>query len=355
MAKRAVISILIISLLLLAVPSAIIFHIDPFFHYHAPLDGYYYSRNENIERYTNDGVARHFEFDSLITGISISAGFSISEFNSLFDTDAEKIIYSGGTYKETGEGISRALKTNPDMKVVLCSLFLDKLYQEKDHRRPDIADIPTYLYNDLIFDDIKYLFNKDVLFNYCYPMITGRYKDGAAGGVESLDTEGYIGRDEEISYFDPDKVFADREPVNEEICQEPLSEEDAANVRANISQNVIQAARQYPNTRFIYFVPPCSILHYSDLYESGKLLKTLQAEEIAIDMLLDCDNIEVYSFNDRKDIIEDLKNYSDPIHYGGWIYSFILESIDKGEGRLTRDNAGEFLENEKEYLMGYDY
>ena len=354
--KKGIIGILIIMLAVLSVHASIIYYIDPFFHFHAPLDQYYYTRNETIERYTNDGVARNFEFDSIITGISISAGFSITEFDQLFETDAVKIIYSGGTYKETGEGISRALKTNPQMKIVLCSLFLDKLYQEKDHRRPDIPNIPTYLYNDYWIDDINYLFNKDVLFNYCYPMIKARSSNDFTAGVESLDSEGYLDKNEsDIIYFDPSVVFAYREPINMQIYQEPLSSVDIENVECNMYQNIIQIAQDYPNTKFIYFVPPCSILHYGDLYEDGVLLKTLQAEQIAINMLLEYDNIEVYSFNDRKDIIEDLKNYSDAIHYGGWIYSFILENIYLGTGRITKENVDLYLANEKEYLLNFKY
>lgn len=353
--KRGIIFILAITLLFLAIHGAIVVYIDPFFHYHAPLAKYYYQRPDTIERYANDGVARNFEFNALITGISVSNGFSTSEFDSLFGTKSEKIIYLGGTFKETGEGISRALRSNPDTQIVLCSLFLSKLYQSKDHRRSDVTDFPTYLYNDNYFDDIKYVFNKDVLFNYCYPMIKAQIK-GEPGGVQSLDTKSYLtlnGYDVELT--DGNWVKNDFAPLDHEILQPELTETETRNVKENVDQNIIAIAQKYPNTKMVYFVPPCSIYHYRQLYEDGSLLKTLQAEEIAISIMLEQENIEIYSFNDKTEIIENPYNYIDAVHYSGWISSYILEHIKNSEGRLTLENAEDFMQKEQDYLMNYDY
>ena len=43
-------------------------YIDPLFHYHAPLEKYSYPLND--ERYQNDGIVKHFEYDAIITGSS---------------------------------------------------------------------------------------------------------------------------------------------------------------------------------------------------------------------------------------------------------------------------------------------
>ena len=47
--------------------------VDPYFHYHKPLPFLSYRLYE--ERYTNDGISRHFDFDAIITSLS-----EISEF-----------------------------------------------------------------------------------------------------------------------------------------------------------------------------------------------------------------------------------------------------------------------------------
>ena len=345
----------IIVLVILILFAGTIIYLDPFFHYHKPLEGYFYARPETIERYQNDGIVRNFDYDAVITGISVSAGFSTSEFDALFDVNSVKIIYSGGTYKEIGEGIRRALHSNPNTKIVINNLFIEKIYQEKDHRRSDLTDFPTYLYNDNPFDDIRYFFNKDVFFTYCYSMLKGRV-EGTESGVQSVDTTGYILHpDTEIRYSNPEVVYGERKPINCDVPQEEISESEKKNAIENVTQNIVESAKEHPNTRFIYFVPPCSILYYRDLYESGELLKILEAEQIAINLMLEQENIEVYTYSYRHDIIEDLRNYVDSVHYGSWINSFVLDSIAKGEGRLTKENVSEYLENEKKYYLNYNY
>lgn len=345
----------IIIFVLLFLHGALVVYLDPFFHFHGPVPGYYYKRPETVERYFDDGVVRHFDYDSLILGVSLSAGVSISEFDELFGMDAEKVIYSGGTYKEMAEGLERGLETHPETKLVLSNLTLQKLLQDKDHRRSDISDYPTYLYNNNLFDDIKYVLNKDVVFNYCYPMIEDRLH-GKEGGVESLDREGYIGKPESArEELNQDWTEEITEVQGDVFDQPSLSEEEKTMVEDNITSNILDITRKYPDTRFIYFIPPSSIWFYEELYRDGTLRKTLEAEEIAVKMLMDEPNIEVYDYNEHREILEDRKNYYDTVHYGGWIYSFILENIAKGNGRLTKDNVDEILSKEREYFLNWNY
>ncbi|RKM57909.1 hypothetical protein D6855_12735 [Butyrivibrio sp. CB08] len=355
MAKKNISIILIITLLLLTIHGAIVVYIDPFFHFHAPLNSFYYKRSATVERYTNDGIARHFDFNALITGVSVSEGFCMSEFDSLFGVKSEKIIYSGGTFKETGEGISRTLRSKPDTRIVLCSLFLSKLYQDKDHRRSDILDHPTYLYNDFFLDDVKYIFNKEVLFTYIYPMIKAA-KAGEQPGVESYEKQGYLHlSNDDYDYSDGSWVNNVIAPLDKSVFQDELTESEIKNVESNVQQNIIDIAKRYPDTKMIYFIPPCSIYHYKQMYKEGSLVKVLQAEEIAINMMLKQENIEVYSFNDHTEILEDPKNYNDAVHYVGWVSSFILQNIANEEGKITSDNVDEFLDKEQSYLTNYNY
>ena len=51
--------------------------VDPFFHYHAPQDRLQYPINN--QRYQNNGIVRHFSYDALITGTSMTENFMASE------------------------------------------------------------------------------------------------------------------------------------------------------------------------------------------------------------------------------------------------------------------------------------
>lgn len=50
--------------------AVIVIIVDPYFHYHKPLSFLSYRIYE--ERYVNDGISRHFTYDAVITGTSMS-------------------------------------------------------------------------------------------------------------------------------------------------------------------------------------------------------------------------------------------------------------------------------------------
>ena len=96
--KRWSIILLTTIVILLIGLGGVIAIIDPFFHYHAPLAIMEYPlRNE---RYQNDGIVKHFQYDAIITGSSMTQNFKTSEFDELFGVTSIKVPFSGGSYKE---------------------------------------------------------------------------------------------------------------------------------------------------------------------------------------------------------------------------------------------------------------
>ena len=49
---------------------------DPYFHYHKPFPFVSYRMYD--ERYMNDGISRHFDYDAVITGTSMAQNFKPS-------------------------------------------------------------------------------------------------------------------------------------------------------------------------------------------------------------------------------------------------------------------------------------
>ena len=99
---------------------SITIYIDPFFHYHAPLANYEYPITN--ERYQNNGITRHFEYDSIITGTSMTENFKTSEADKLFNATFIKIPYSGGGYKEIDDSLELAYKYTKNIKYVIRAL-----------------------------------------------------------------------------------------------------------------------------------------------------------------------------------------------------------------------------------------
>ena len=137
------------------------FYVDPFFHYRAPRENLAYPLSN--ERYQNDGIMRHFKYDGIITGSSMTENFKTSEADWIFDADFIKIPFSGARYKEINDNLKQAWASGKEVKYVIRCLDYTLLVEDKDSKREDV-EYPDYLYDDDLLNDVNYIFNKEVLY-----------------------------------------------------------------------------------------------------------------------------------------------------------------------------------------------
>ena len=127
---------------------------------------------------------KHFSYDALITGTSMTENFKTSEFDSLFGTNTIKVSYSGGTYAEITGNLQTALESNPNIRYVLYGLDEWNLYGGKDLILAD-GEYPTYLYDDNLLNDTQYLLNKDIFCSNTIEVLDHTRKGGV---TTSFDT-----------------------------------------------------------------------------------------------------------------------------------------------------------------------
>ena len=185
-AKIWITGYLILVLSALALAGIWVIRVDPFFHYHQPnTKGYYYRLNN--QRSQNNGIPKHFDYNAVITGTSMTENLKTSEMDKLFGTNSVKVPYSGGSYKEINDSLKHALSNNPALKTILRGLDMSRFLDDKDDMRYDLGEYPVYLYDNNPFNDVKYIFNRDVLFTRVWPMITENDKEGFQAGITSFD------------------------------------------------------------------------------------------------------------------------------------------------------------------------
>lgn len=338
---------------LLAVVTRVTVIADPFFHYHAPYtDRFYYSLDN--ERSQNDGIMRHFTYDALITGTSMTQNFKTSEAEKLFGGTFVKLPYAGASYKELNEGIRKAIAYNPAIRTVIRSVDPTDFFTHKDTMRIDMGDYPEYLYNDFPLDDVQYVWNREILFWRSYQLFR-RARAGNAPGIDSFDTysrwqEMYEGK------FGAPYALAGRTAFEEPKETVPFTEEDARMLKENLEQNVISVCRENPDVTFYYFFPPYSVAWWGQMREMGELERRFAAEELALSLLLEAgENVRVYSFNNLPEITTNLNNYMDSMHYGEWINSVMLYYMQQDVGRITAENAEAYLEEVRKLYEPFDY
>lgn len=332
------------TVLTLTVLAGITALIDPFLHYHKPLPFLEYPLKD--ERYQNDGMARHYSYDSVITGTSMSLNFKCSEFNELWGADALKIAYSGASFHELSASIQRCFSYRPDIRFIVCSLDGNLLNTPADYN--SYAGYPTYLYDDWFFNDTSYLLNKDVI-----PKTLAVINYTRAG--EKTPDRDMYGNWAQYANFGAETVLRDFEPLPVSEEELFLTDADIERISDNISQNFLELAEEHPDTEFYFFFPPYSICYWDSLVRSQQLGTALDSQKLSAELLLSAENVHVFDFSKRTDIISDLNNYTDTIHYSEKVNSEILRCMSNGECELVYDELDAYYKDVKDLYESYDF
>lgn len=346
--KKWGIALLVLALLSLCAVGAVTAYIDPFFYYHAPLDFLQYPFTD--QRYLNDGIERHFEYDALITGTSMTENFRASQLDELFGVSSVKVCFNGSTYQELSDNLRRALEYNPDIRLVLFGLDSWFLQETPGAMRTDVA-YPTYLYDNRLFNDVSYVLNKDVLFRHSIHVLGYTLQGGVTTSFDEYSfwctaPETMLGKEIVMGK-------TSRKPAS--VAQEPLSQQNRERIVSYFTDNAVALARAYPDTEFLYFFPPVSILYWDDLDRMGMRELQLESLELVSRLLLAEDNIRLFSFFDDFETITNLDHYADMAHYGDHINGLLLERMARGEGELNLDNYREHWRKISDFYGSYDY
>lgn len=343
--KKRCMILLLCAVILLGLAGGLTVIVDPFFHYHAPLSFLQYPV-EN-QRYQNDGIVRHFDYNAIITGTSMTENFKASELNALFGVQSVKTCFSGSSYKEIHSLLQRAVRENPDLRLVVRGLDAWNLFDDKDLMRTD-AQYPDYLYDDSLLNDVNYIFNKDILCCYTLEVLKHTLK-----GLPTTDFDTYSSW--ESPETGTDIILTTYQRPAAAGSQSPITEAQIQNVRDTLEQNVISLARENPDIQFYYFFTPYSIFYMDEQQRYGTLQAQFDALRLASDLLMEYDNIHLFSFFDAYDIITDPDNYKDTAHYGAHINSYILQSMAAGDHLLTPDNHDSYWDQVAQFYLNYDY
>jgi len=298
--------------------------IDPFLHFHKPLPQFQYSLLD--ERYENDGIERHFDYEIMITGTSMSQNFHASLFEEMYGMKTIKTAFSGATFHELSENMARAIGYNPELKLIVCSFDPNMINAEYNEYAYDAY--PYYLYDKNILNDVRYVLNKDVLMKSIAVINYTR----AGHTTTSMDEYGrfdtYLptGKEAVLSSFS--RMAVEDLSVN-------FTDEDRERIRKNVTENYISLAKANPNVLFAFYIPPYSACYWDAMKRTNQQDYCIDSINYAIGLMLEQDNIRIYSFENWTDVMWNLDYYMDTLHYNGEICDRIAEAIWKNENRIS--------------------
>lgn len=316
--------------------------VDPFFHYHAPLEGFPYLVDDQVDQ--NPGMARHLEYDSVLLGSSMTVNFNMDWFQELLGRKTVKLSYNGAFPKDQ-DNILRIIFDARGDRVKEVFLGIDEMNYSADVNATKFPITP-YLYDENPFNDLPYLFNKDVLLDYILRPLADR-KD--ASDWNNLYKPWW--QDE---HYQKALVLMYYEPA-QEAGEEVAPETFLPAIEANLSANICPYIEAHPETTFTIFYPPYSILYWNDVLREKELDAVIRKLEYMTERLLPYENVRIFSFIDAQEIITDLNNYADYTHYNWRISRYITECFANGERELTPGNYKQRFAALKELAANYDY
>ena len=329
---KRLLSVILIGLVLVA---GIVFVFDPFYHYHKPWFGMKAVLND--KEYQCVGTLRNFDYDALLVGSSVMENNDNSWYNAAYGVKAIKAIRSYGATADLCYLLDVAYESH-DLKYVFYNIDPSALLVEAVTTY-ESTGCPMYLYDKNPFNDIQYLFNKDVF-------------------LEKIPYEvanSFIGDyDENLSYnwakwksFGPEMAlglyFRSRE--TKEMLPENAFED---NLNANIAL-LTKEVESHPETQFIFFFPPYSMLWWDMSFRAGERDAVIHCEKEMTRALLKYDNVKMYCFQNEPEVTTDLNLYMDTIHFSPEVNRRMLDHMIDGEFEMTPKNYEEVLDGVKAF------
>lgn len=337
-----------VSILAFLAAGTLVVYVDPFFHYHKPLEGFPYLVDNQLTQ--NPGMARNMEYDSVILGSSMTVNFQTTWFRELMGLNTIKLSYSGAFPKDQSNIMSiifDASNKNREVKKVFLGVDVITYTGDVDEVK---YPIPEYLYDQKLLNDIQYVFNKDVLLNYILRPLADPEPTDLSNVYASWWTEEYYSEEWVLHNYEPPQ------PVEER--QEPGAFVQAA--ERNLTRNICPYIEDNPETEFVVFFPPYSILFWNDVQQENHLDATIETYRYISNRLNAYKNVTVYFFPDQEEIICDLNHYADYSHYHPRYNRFMTECFADGSCLVAKEGQGgrtidEYLEHMREIATTFDY
>lgn len=339
--QKWIFSIAAFALNLLLLAAALVVWVDPFFQYHAPLADFPYLVDNQLTQ--NPGMAKHMDYDSVILGSSMTVNFNTRWFEELMGLHAIKLNYSGAYPKDQANIMEIIFDSGHEVKTVFLGVDVTTCTGGVEETK---YPIPAYLYDDNYLNDVQYLLNKDVLLNYVLRPLADPDKTDLATVYQSWWTDEYYNIQWVMHNYVPPEATAQETPADAYI------ESTDRNLRVNLCPYI----ERNPDTDFYIFFPPYSILYWNDVGQENHMEATMREYAYIAETVLAYDNVRVFYFPNREEIVTDLNNYADYTHYHARYNRFMTECFADGTCEVkSAEEMAQALEETRDMVDRFDF
>lgn len=345
--RKIVIIVVITLLIILTLWGSLVYLVDPFNHYHRPWFGLKEFADTSNQAYQILGMAKNFEYDSAIVGSSMTENFRASWFDELYDCKTIKLSYQLGRM-ENYDLIFDNIFKDREVKNIFFGLDFNAI--TKAPWQVVLHEMPEYMVNDNTWDDVNYLFNKEVMFDKLLPYLKNNYTNE----IPNFDNSYCWGNE---------YVFSKKEVLNEYL---PLRLKQKRKISTMTKLQVMEYCKNNmsvitkyiennPNTTFYIFYPPFSILVFDDFILKNDFDNCIFAMQYSAEVLLKYDNVKLYLFQNMQDVITNIDLYRDTAHYNEEVNKYMLQCLKEDKYRINKFNYIEEFNSMRQFLENYNY
>ena len=307
----------------LAMIVALVVIVDPFEIYHRALF-YNPPYASETQMYSGAGVAKSYTYDSIIVGSSMTENCTPSVYDDALGGRFVKLSMNGGQSLDHAKMMEIAFRTHDIRRVVYgMDFFSFSLYYNNQK-----AQTPDYLYDANPFNDVKYLFNKSVLFSSIPKALDH------IGAPDEDQT-----RDSMYMWHPPEMPGEAGLRANVNLSAPMPAQNDVARgiefARLGMEHNLLPFIRKHRDTTFTIFFPPYSLLYWAEQAAQGNLDTCIAQKNLMAQTLLAEPNVELFDFQACFDWIEDYNLYYDLIHYISSVNDEMAYMLADGSCRVT--------------------
>ncbi len=309
----------------------VMFKMDPYLFLGTQPKPYIYIQNE---RFQIPGMARHEEYDTVILGTSMIENFSERYASKKLNSNVIRLPINASYITEQKMVLDIAQKYR-DIKTILWAVD----YRTVDINHGDIYSMnnvvfPKYMYDEKWVNDWKYIVNHN---NFYWALKQYRMRktgvnpfDYMITDREVLNTWNWKSFNRQLITQDYKDLYEGRKSIYAKINNLPVDV-----VKKTIDQDLIKSIKKYPDTDFVLFFAPKSILWFKLLDQNGILEKKLEVLTYIVDEVSKLPNVEIYNFQNEFEFTENLDIYLDITHYNNTANMYMIDAIS--EKRLITD------------------
>jgi len=301
------------------------------------------------------GIINNQNYDSIILGSSVLENTSSAEASKFLGGNFINISISGSDFWERSIVLNYALQKKNIKKVIFSLDNYGIVYARKGdiHHKQNNWD---FLYDNNPINDFKIYMND----KYLKCLLTFSNKHECVGIKRDPDRPNawYKLKMHEIRYnggmgnwfkikknMPMHRIFLNTlKTFKQRRLMKRGKSKNIVQLKNYLNETILRSAKNYPNTEFIFVLPPYSRVEYAikaqyyrddfELYKSS--LKYL------MDKSIQYHNIKIFGWG-NENFVDNLSNYRDFWHFSFQINSLIIKYIQSDKGLLTVSNIDDYL------------